>query len=141
MLLPRIYTPSEAKRFGVGVVPHYADALAVDITDPAVSVIDVLSDWRRVIDRITECQTIISSSLHGLIIAEAYGVPATWFTRNRGVVGNGFKFRDYYESTGREAPRPVLWSDSIASMTHRVMDPPILDLGPLVDAWPVELTF
>jgi pyruvyltransferase len=141
MLLPRIYTPNEAKRFSVGIVPHYVEAQAIDVTDSAISVIDVLSDWRSVIDGITECETIISSSLHGLIVAEAYGVPAIWFTSTDRVLGAGFKFRDYYLSTGREPPPPVAWSDSITSMTRRVMDPPTLNLRPLQNAWPRELTF
>lgn len=141
MLLPRIYAPSKTKRFSVGVVPHYAEAQTVDVMDHAIAVVDVLSDWRSVIDRITECEIIISSSLHGLIIAEAYGVPAVWFMRTDSVTGDGFKFRDYYLSTGREPPAPVPWSDSIASMTRRLMGPPTVNLRPLQEAWPQELTY
>lgn len=41
---------------------------------------------------------VISSSLHGIILAESYGVPAVLLdTGNK----NLFKYYDYYEGTGR----------------------------------------
>lgn len=141
ILLPRIYRPSRSKRFELGVIPHYLEADGIRIADSAVSVIDVLSGWRDVVDRINECETILSSSLHGLVVAEAYGVPAVWFVASDKVTGRGFKFRDYYESTGRQAPAPVRWGGSLASMTRRMTAPPTIDLEPLVGAWPSELTF
>jgi len=140
-LLPRIYRPSVAKRFELGVIPHYLETDAVQVVDPAVSLIDVLSGWRGVIERINECEAIASSSLHGLIIAEAYGVPAVWFSATDKVTGGGFKFRDYYLSTGRQAPDPVRWGGSLASMTRGMTDPPTIDVEPLLNAWPRELTF
>lgn len=142
MLLPRIYQPSAAKRFELGVIPHYLEVDAVQVVDPAISLIDVLSDWRDVIEQINECEAIVSSSLHGLIVAEAYGVPAVWFVASDRVTGGGFKFRDYYLSTGRETPAPVRWGDdSLASMTRGMRDPPAIDVLPLLNSWPSELTF
>jgi pyruvyltransferase len=141
MLLPRIYRPSAAKRFQLGVIPHYLEADVVRVADPAISLIDVLSDWRSVIERIIECEAIVSSSLHGLIVAEAYGVPAIWFAATDRVTGEGFKFRDYYLSTGRPPPEPIRWDGSLASMTRGMTDPPAIDVDPLLNAWPKELTF
>lgn len=141
ILLPLIYTPPTFKRDKVGVIPHVREITSVHSADPLVSMIDVRSDWRDVIDRMVECEAVLSSSLHGLIVAEAYGVPAVWFTASDKVGGQGFKFRDYYLATGREAPRPVPWSDSIASMMQRVSHAPCLDVEPLLNAWPEELRF
>jgi pyruvyltransferase len=141
MLLPRIFAPRSIKTFRVGIVPHLKEASVVRTTDPSISMIDVLADWRSVVRRIIECEVILSSSLHGLIVAEAYGVPALWFSATDKVRGRGFKFRDYYLSTGREAPQPVPWSDSIASMTRRATEPPHVNTEPLERAWPEELTF
>jgi pyruvyltransferase len=141
MLLPRIYRPSAVKRFELGVIPHYLEVDAVRVVDPAISLIDVLADWRRVIERINECEVVVSSSLHGLIIAEAYGVPAIWFVATDKVTGEGFKFRDYYLSTRREPPAPVRWGDSLASMTRDTPDLPTIGVEPLLNAWPSELTF
>jgi pyruvyltransferase len=141
MLLPRLYQGSNSKRFSLGVIPHHSQIAAVGVDDPAVSMISVRSDWREVVDRITECEVVASSSLHGLIVAEAYGIPAFWFNATTNLEGSDFKFRDYYLSTGREPPRPILWNGGVDSFGGTPNDPPELDLRPLLAAWPSELNF
>jgi hypothetical protein len=50
---------------------------------------------------------ILSSSLHGLIIANAFGRPAGWVRLSEALFGDDVKFQDYYASVGLErAPRP-----------------------------------
>lgn len=60
------------------------------------------------IDEVCECETILSSSLHGCIVADAYNIPNLWtkFTDYR-AEDNGFKFRDYYLSTNRIINNPI----------------------------------
>jgi hypothetical protein len=43
---------------------------------------------------------IVSSSLHGLIIAHAYGREAAWLKFSDRPLGDDFKFRDYWASIG-----------------------------------------
>ena len=52
---------------------------------------------------------MVSSSLHGIVIAEAYGVPAVLVASSTEPV---FKYEDYYAGTGRELPAPAAtWRD------------------------------
>jgi len=44
-------------------------------------------------------EKVVSSSLHGVILAEAYGIPATYLDSGNGE--NRFKYDDYYAGTGR----------------------------------------
>jgi pyruvyltransferase len=44
-------------------------------------------------------ETVVSSSLHGVILAEAYGIPAVYLDSGNGE--NRFKYDDYYAGTGR----------------------------------------
>jgi pyruvyltransferase len=94
LLMPFIYNPKIEKKRKVGFVAHYADkpyfAGCIDIQQP----------WQKVIDEILSCEKIISSSLHGMVIAEAYGIPACF--EQGSIEGIRFKFRDYVEGTGRE---------------------------------------
>ncbi len=46
---------------------------------------------------------VISSSLHGLILAEAYGIPAVYFDSGSGE--HILKYEDYYAGTGRDSWR------------------------------------
>lgn len=96
ILMPLIYQPqSQHKRFAYRVIPHmvygrdYPNALS-PLTD----------DWKSFIDGIVQSELVISSSLHGIILAEAYGIPAILLNDHD---MNLFKYRDYYLSTGRDA--------------------------------------
>ena len=64
-------------------------------------IINPLHPWQKVISQISNCKYIISSSLHGLIIADSYNIPNLWLEEF--VLSEGdFKFLDYFESQGRE---------------------------------------
>ena len=51
---------------------------------------------------IQKCSRIISSSLHGIIIAEALGIPSAWVEFSDKVKSSGMKFYDYFYGSGRE---------------------------------------
>lgn len=57
------------------------------------------NDYQHVIDEIVSSEVVYTSSLHGIILAETYGVPAVFF---RGLPKfKDFKYYDWYQSTGR----------------------------------------
>ena len=135
LLLPRLYTPQALERFEVGLVPHHVDLHALGASeDPAVRVIDVRQGWQQVVDEICSCDVIVSSSLHGLIVAEAFGIPASWIEITDGVVGDGFKFRDYQLATGRDARPPLAWNEDLGKAVEHVLPGMVFDPGPLLDA-------
>lgn len=60
------------------------------------------TDYGSFIDQITQCELVISSSLHGIILAESYGIPAVLFLPPA-LDNTLFKYQDYYYSTGRHS--------------------------------------
>ena len=117
LLLPRIYKPkcNSIQKKIIGFIPHYADQSKqvvkeigmlqdvkfIDILmPPAKFKPAILNHWKSFIDSICECEVVISSSLHGLIVADAYGIPTLWVKFGDDVFGNDFKFYDYYASLG-----------------------------------------
>ena len=62
-----------------------------------IHVVDVMQSPEKVIDEIASADVCLSSSLHGLIIAQAYEVPWRWlrFSEDQ-LVGDKFKFYDFF---------------------------------------------
>jgi pyruvyltransferase len=106
LLYPRYYAPSVEKEYDLGIVAHYMDRdsqwLDRTARDANALIVDVFSGVQEFVDQLCRCRFIASSSLHGLIAADAYGIPFTWISLSKRVLGSGFKFRDYFLSTGRE---------------------------------------
>ena len=50
--------------------------------------------------QVNKYDSIISSSLHGIIVAHSYGIPAGWWKPSNKVTGDGSKFEDYAQSVG-----------------------------------------
>jgi hypothetical protein len=107
-------SPAACPKYKLGIIPHF-----VDVDDPFVKklaarssdvrVIDICADTSEVMRGVAECEHIISSSLHGLILADSLGIPNRWLKLNRGpeiVTGDDFKYRDYYSVFG-SLPDPL----------------------------------
>jgi hypothetical protein len=112
ILLPRfIRPPGEVHRGAIGIVPHYVDyeeALGRWGVFEGVRVVDVRGPFREVVVEIASCEAVLSSSLHGLIIPHAYGVPAAWIQLSGRLFGDNVKFQDYFASLGLErSPQPA----------------------------------
>ena len=71
------------------------------LNNPEIKIIDIQSEGveQFVID-ILSCENILSSSLHGLILAEAYGIPTCRVVFSEKILGGDFKFYDYYSGVG-----------------------------------------
>lgn len=96
VLMPLIYTPVPVeKKRKYSVILHKSSSIRVE------NQIDIIRQgYQEFIDEIVASELIISTSLHGIILAEAYGVPAILMTDTRNDF-NLLKYDDYYFSTGR----------------------------------------
>lgn len=100
-LLPR----RPEKKYDVGIIPHICD-LNEDILSPVVQkyenaiLINVKDAPLTVIGQIAQCRAVISSSLHGLIVADSFGVPNMHVIFSDRPLGDGYKFDDYYSAYG-----------------------------------------
>ncbi|MDY6838667.1 MAG: polysaccharide pyruvyl transferase family protein [Thermodesulfobacteriota bacterium] len=117
----------------LGIVPHYKDQQDTNVHKFAdgkshVRIIDILSPGKSFLREVASCEFILSSSLHGLITADAFGIPNAWIKLSDKVRGQDFKFHDYYSVFGTECPAPLdLTSDispkSIAELADSYMRP------------------
>lgn len=126
MLLPHFWEGAP-KVHDIGFVPHYIDYHECKAKYPDEYVINLVSgDPKQITEQITSCRTIVSSSLHGLIVAHAYGIPAAWVKFSNKLDGDDMKFHDHFLSLGIE---PVL-----SSYEEPVFTLNTFNTQPLIDA-------
>lgn len=128
ILMPLIYAglTGGGKEYEVSVIPQLVTEKGIREKYPDAHIISMnTNNYESVIDQISQSKLIISSSLHGVILADAYGVPSVWY---RGLQKDiDFKYLDYYASTGR---KPETTPTSIEEAMDT--DPlPLPDLKPL----------
>ncbi len=143
LLYPRIYRPTINKEYKLGVIPHHFDKennLLKNLkNDPEIKILDIEGPINTVVDQICSCKYIASSSLHGIIAADAYGVPSIYIKLSEKVVGAGFKFRDYFGSVGRSDTEPLIISEKTTAddIYHKVSNYRIdIDVQELLDVCP-----
>lgn len=104
ILLPKYYSPISKKKHKIGIIPHNIDYEMVNNwygKEKDINVINLATNSvENVIEEIYSCDTVISSSLHGIIVAHAYNIPAVWVKFSNNLFGDGIKFYDYFESVG-----------------------------------------
>ena len=120
ILMPLIYNPTPNKRYKLGIIPHYHDfniplleSFRESHTDVLFINMEKYDSWKGVINSICSCERIISSSLHGLILSDAYHIPNVYVQFSDMVEGGDFKFKDYMGGVGRIYQKPVNFRDSI----------------------------
>jgi len=74
---------------------------------------------------IAAARVVLTTSLHGLITADAYGIPAVWTTLAPALGGGDFKFRDYEAAVtpGRTRYRPFDTADSLSDLVAGAWSP------------------
>jgi len=88
-------------RWDVALVPHGHHRAHVPFLGLAhsarlrVRVVNVHQPAARVVREIAASGLVITTSLHGLVTADAYGIPAVWTTLEPPLGGGAFKFHDY----------------------------------------------
>lgn len=111
-LMPLFFDPERPEeKADLGIIPHHSeveDVCAQFAQMDGVKIIDVRRPLETVISDIVACHAIVSTSLHGVIIADAYKVPVAWATFHGQLRGGDFKFKDYFLGIGlTEMPVPV----------------------------------
>ncbi|PRD56490.1 polysaccharide pyruvyl transferase family protein [Sphingobacterium gobiense] len=144
LLLPLIYNPTIAPIYEYGIIPHYADWDANWVkqyrSDKNMLVINIMTsnNHELFVKQLKSCRKIVTSSLHGLILAQAYGIPVCAIKLSDSVAGGEFKFADYLLSVGRVPKERINLSEQDIPIEDLSYDkePIHIDLAPLIEACP-----
>lgn len=133
LLLPHLWSREE-----LGIRPGTGGTMYVpNLHDMAMfppSSLDPRGDPLLKVAQIASAERVIASSLHGIIVAEAFNVPVS-------VVASPseptFKYEDYFEGTGRRVPSMAAsWREA----THSEATAPLSwDPALLLEAFPDEI--
>tara|TARA_R110001606_G_C15367013_1_gene649143 strand:- start:645 stop:1442 length:798 start_codon:yes stop_codon:yes gene_type:complete len=116
------------KKYRLGIIPHYVDHADSRVQNLSkinkTKIINVFSPVHSVIEEILQCDFILSSSMHGLIMADAFGIPNRRTKFSSGVISD-LKFDDYYSAFDLSSP-PVITPESIIKDTfsHSLFNEP-----------------
>jgi len=155
MLVPLYYQPSKQKVYKYGIISHVSNQKVVETLlfngkplskceDVRIINLGQYKHWHDIIDQVCECEIILSSSLHGLIIAEAYRIPNVWIEFGKPLLGGRFKFHDFFLSikSDREGPVVIINDElpiKLISLNASKWRPGAIDLRPLIKACPFGL--
>ncbi|WP_187393995.1 polysaccharide pyruvyl transferase family protein [Oceaniovalibus sp. ACAM 378] len=149
LLMPLYFDPVPIKEVKYGIIPHFSDEKAVrkwlsEAKLKEVRLISVQQDPESFVRQMLTCERVLSSSLHGLILADAYGIPNRWIKVSDELIGGDFKFLDYYSTVKNQDKKPIYFkSASSFSDIARAMDETRIrsfkySLSKLLSAFPAE---
>ncbi|HTL41897.1 MAG TPA: polysaccharide pyruvyl transferase family protein [Pseudolysinimonas sp.] len=115
----------------IGMVPNFHDAASYG--DDA-RVILPRGQVHDIVSRILRCDFIVASSLHGIVIAESYGIPARLVPSGTEPPG---KYDDYYRGTGRPDWRSAPTVEAAVELGGEPA--PVWDGDALLAAFPRDL--
>lgn len=144
LLLPRVYSPKDFSSFDSVIIPHYQHAKYFEKFSDEFNVLNVERSAEEVVSEIANAQSVVSTSLHGLIVAQAYGVPWTWLRLNDvTLAGDQFKFEDFFTVLDRsKVSETFLSSSELSSSSLRSsfraasLPQSKFDFNNLMDAFP-----
>lgn len=118
VLLPLIYQKKSVDTSSkVGLIFHHVqsvpDAIKQYLEQNGIRIINIERQGYEAIesfiDEVCSCDKVFSVSLHGIIVAQAYGIPAQWLQIEDYPLQNHneFKFNDYFLGVGLEPQQPL----------------------------------
>jgi len=105
LIVPKFIPNRESQIGKIGILPHYIDqniAWKKLLNKDNIIFINILSTVEEVCDDICKCKFVFCSSLHGLILCDAFGISNILIKLSDNILGDGTKYRDYFMSVNRE---------------------------------------
>ncbi|WP_321325737.1 polysaccharide pyruvyl transferase family protein [Thiomicrorhabdus sp.] len=128
---PELKILSEEKKFNITIIPNLNDLGKYELDK---NTINPTMDLFYILKRIVQSKYVIGSSLHAIIVAEAFGVPARLITSEN---EDPFKYHDYFQGSGRT---DTVFAKSIQQAIDMGGEAPIKwHAKELIDSFPSDL--
>lgn len=151
MLLPILFPKNNIRNLShseISILPHWVDLDVVkgydNSQDNSIKIIDIRSEAMKVLSEIASSNILLTSSLHGVIVGEAYDIPTLFVEFGTRLYGGKFKFYDYFSSTNRSLSfydhkgKDKLELSNCLKMLNKVEKPKI-DLKKFINSYPLQI--
>ena len=123
LITPYLVKTPIVKKYQVGIIAHFKEQdepifLKMKESYQNSIIINLRDEPMDVIKQITECEYIVSSSLHGLIVADSFNIPNQWVVVTDNLKGDGFKFDDYYSAFDLKSNPIQVTNDNIPTINQ-----------------------
>lgn len=153
ILISRYYTPkSYEKKYKYGLILHWIHVKQFGLDTDFMNF--HLVDIQRVgakgvedfIDELVQCEKVFTTSLHGLIVAQAYGIPAQWIKFSGFPIHHqdeDFKFYDYFSGVNQIQQVPIVLNSLDEIEQLKRVEPPIIqpfeNIDELINSFPKDI--
>lgn len=146
MALPlfRSFAKPRAKKFCI--IPHTVDYEKMSSLvngSSSVMIIDLKkTDVDEVLIQFEQCNATVSSSLHGVIISVAYGIPTRWVMLSNRLFGDNVKFWDFFLSLKEKKEHNMLVDQALEITAYYIehgLFPSASKYPHLEDYFPLDL--
>lgn len=102
LLMPLVFNPKIEKKYKLGVILRWSeqDWNEAEFSPEIKKIYLGTNEIEGTLIDILSCERILSSSLHGIILADTYGIPSAWLKSDT-PKGLEFKFYDYFISVNK----------------------------------------
>ncbi len=175
-ILPKFHRRPEKRRWKLGVIVHLSDLadraheantkdghlryVVPDEFKDDVKIFNTVTAvtveaLRERLDEILSCERIVSTSLHGMVFAESYGIPCLYFSPRGAKPGLNtvdldpdgkldLRIVDLYRGLGMETlpifaqdrKQPTDWS-ALMRTIDEAWEPKVFDTDPLIESFPL----
>lgn len=144
LLLPLIYNPKVEIEYEYGFIPHYTDmdnewSLKLKELSNVLTISMMIgANYIECVQKLKSCEKVVVSSLHGLILCHAYGIPVCQVKLSENLIGGNFKFDDYLLSVNKPKKKPRDLTKQHVEIKDLEFDHDLIDINlrPLINSCP-----
>jgi pyruvyltransferase len=136
LLIPTLFPEvTTSDRHEIGYVPHYLELSGIK-NDKSLKDFKIITPDQpglMAVKEIVQCRAIISSSLHGLVVADAFNIPCVFINKGSQPL---YKYQDYFLSVQKEfrfAKNSKEAQDFLGSYEKAVLP----NIGKLIESFPI----
>ncbi len=103
LLISFLLKKQPSKQYSAGIIPHHNEMdmpiwKEIQNNIKNSTIIYVNDTVENVINKVAQCDCILSSAMHGLIAADSLNIPNKRIIASNLIIGGNYKFNDYYSA-------------------------------------------